>query len=175
MSIMQWSKLKRNMESFFAESVKGRVGLHSTRYRTMHDHDGRAWITLDGKEIISMVHIWNWLYEVDKRAATMAGEPDLRKRGNYLQYKEVAEKELGNESFFTQSHLGGAMHEYQSLSIAQILASENPVIRALGMLDRRLGIRRLRKTGKETMHPLVRATYLFRCQAEGVEPSGSDS
>jgi hypothetical protein len=59
---MQWSKLKRNVESLFADSVRGRVGPPSTRYRTMHDHDGRAWITLDSQEIINMVHIWKWLY-----------------------------------------------------------------------------------------------------------------
>ncbi|MDO9264172.1 MAG: hypothetical protein Q7U02_09410 [Desulfosalsimonadaceae bacterium] len=135
----------------------------------MHDHDGRAWITLDGKEIINMVHIWKWLYEVNKRAAAMAGESDLRKWQSYQQYKEAAEKELEDESFFTQSHLGGAMHEYQNLSIDQILTSENAVIRALGMLDRRLGVRRLHKIDATSERPLVRATYAFRCQAEGIK------
>lgn len=166
--MMQWSKLKRNIETFFADSVKGRVGLHITRYRTMHDHDGRAWITLDGKEIINMVHIWKWLYEVDKRAALKAGEPDLRKWQNFEEYREETEKELENESFFTQSHLGGAMHEYQSLSAEEILTSENPIIRAIGMLDRRIGVRRLKKVDVKSEHPLVVATYVFRCEAEGI-------
>jgi len=168
MARMQWSKLRRNIEAFLADSVQGRVGLHTTRYRTMHDHDGRAWITLDGKEIINMVHIWKWLYEVKKRAAAMAGEADLRKWQNYEQYKHKAEKELENESFFTQSHLGGAMHEYQSLSIDQILKSDNPVIRAIGMLDRRTGIRRLKNIDVVSEHPLVQVTYIFRCEAESI-------
>lgn len=164
---MQWSKLKRNIESLFADSVKGRVGLHSTRYRSMHDHDGRAWITLDGQEIINMVHIWKWLHEVDKRSASLAGVADLRNWQKYKHKKGEAGKELENESFFMQSHLGGAMHEYQSLSINNILASENHIIRALGMLDRRLGKRRLKDINIKSEHPLVKATYLFRVQVEG--------
>jgi len=60
------------------------------------------------------------------------------------------------------------MHEYQSLSINEILTSGNVIIRALGMLDRRLGIRRLQKINAESEHSLVRATYVFRCKAEGV-------
>ncbi len=165
---MQWSKLKRNVESFFAESVKGRVGLHSTRYRTMHDHDGRAWITLDGKEIINMVHIWKWLYELDKKAAALAGVSDLNKREKYEDFKRDAEKALGQESFFMQSHLGGAMHDYQSMSIDNILKSENHIIRAIGMLDRRFGKRRLRDYDISPEHYLVKTTYFFRAQAEGI-------
>ena len=165
---MQWSKLKRNVESFFADSVKGRVGLHSTRYRTMHDHDGRAWITLDGKEIINMVHIWKWLYELNKKAASLAGVFDLNDRDKYEKFKKDAEKELEKDSFFMQSHLGGAMHDYQSMSIDSILISENHIIRAIGMLDRRFGKRRLKEFDISSEHYLVKSTYFFRAQAEGL-------
>jgi hypothetical protein len=134
----------------------------------MHDHDGRAWITLDGEEILNMVHIWKWLYEVKKRAALKAGETDLWKWQNYEEYKEEAEKELENDSYFTQTHLGSAMHDYQSLSAEEILTSENPIIRAIGMLDRRIGVRRLKKIHVKSEHPLVVATYVFRCKAEGI-------
>ena len=165
---MQWSKLKRNVESFFADSVKGRIGLHSTRYRTMHDHDGRAWITLDGKEVINMVHIWKWLYELDKKAAALAGVNNLRERKKYEAFKKDAEKALEQDSFFMQSHLGGAMHDYQSMSIDNILSSENHIIRALGMLDRRFGKRRLKEFDVAFEHYLVKTTYFFRAQAEGI-------
>jgi len=169
---MQWSKLKRNVEGFFADSVKGRVSLHTTRYRTMHDHEGRSWITLDGKEIINMVHLWKWLDEVDKRAASIAGEPDVKNWQKYAECKEEAEKELQDESIFWQCHLGSAMHDYQSLSADEILTSENPIIRAIGMLDRRIGIRRLKKIDIKSEHPLVAATYIFRCKAEGLASEG---
>jgi hypothetical protein len=134
----------------------------------MHDHDGRAWITLDGKEIINMVHIWKWLYELDKKAASLAGVSDLRDRQKYEDFKDEAMKALEHESFFTQIHLGEAMHDYQSMSIDDILSSENHIIRAIGMLDRRLGKRRLEKIDVASEHSLVKTTYFFRAQAEGL-------
>ncbi len=165
---MRWSKLKRNVECFFADSVKGRVGLHSTRYRTMHDHDGRAWITLDGKEVISMVHIWKWLHALNKKAAILAGASNLNKNSNYDNVEKEAELALKQDSFFTQSHLGGAMHDYQSMSIENILCSENHIIRAIGMLDRRFGKRRLKEFDISSEHTLVKTIYFFRAKAEGI-------
>jgi len=45
---MRWSKLKQQLESRFAPSVRGRVELFQTRYRHAHDSLGEAWLTLDG-------------------------------------------------------------------------------------------------------------------------------
>src|SRR4051812_28421733 len=52
-SSMKWSKLKQQVESMFAESVRGRVALWTTRYEKAHDRFGRSWITVDGREIVS--------------------------------------------------------------------------------------------------------------------------
>jgi hypothetical protein len=165
---MQWSKIKRNVEALFADSVKGRVGLYTTRYRTMHDHDGRAWITLDGKEIINMTHIWQWLYELQTRAGILAGDKNYRSKDNYKQYDDMAEKILMGESIFVQFHLGRAMYDYPNMAIESIMKSDNPIIRAIGMFDRRIGLRRLRDINIATEHPLVVTTYYFRCEAEGI-------
>ncbi|MCH2184101.1 MAG: hypothetical protein MK108_19050, partial [Mariniblastus sp.] len=70
---MQWSKLRSQVEDLFADSVKGRVRLHSTRYRKMHDQQGRAWLTIDGEEIVNMTNLFEWLYQRDRRAAELAG------------------------------------------------------------------------------------------------------
>ena len=50
---MPWSKLKQRIEETFADSVRGRVELHQTRYRRAHDQAGELWITLDGEQILS--------------------------------------------------------------------------------------------------------------------------
>ncbi len=165
---MRWSKLKRNVESFLADSVKGRVGLHSTCYRTMHDHDGRAWITLDGHEIINMTHVWQWLREVKNRAAALAGVSNSAEWEEYRDFEGQAEEELREKSFFTQYDLGKAMHDYQSMSMEEVLVSGDQIVRAIGMLDRRLGKRRLARVDIAGEHPLVKTTYLFRLQAEGM-------
>ena len=90
----------------------------------------------DGKEIINMVHIWKWLYQVNIKAAALAGVADLNKREEYASYIKRAEVELENESFFTQSHLGGAMHDYQSMSIENIMASLSQVNEKLSVVGK---------------------------------------
>lgn len=161
---MQWSKLKSQVEGLFAESVQGRVRLHSTKYRRMHDQEGRAWITLDGEEILNMPHLFKWLHERRTRAEELAG-PD----NDSSFWEDQAASQLQQESFFQQGDLGTAMFAYLHLSIDDILASENPLIRAIGMLDRRVGKRRLPALAGSVNHPLVRLLYLFRCEAEGIQ------
>ena len=165
---MKWSKLRHQVESMFAESVKGRVGLHSTRYRTMHDHDGRSWITIDGKEILNMALWWKWEDAFWKwmgpRADGMAPYGQ-----EYDQQMRRAKKELARESFFWQEDLGDAMHEYLSLSIDEIVYSSNVIIRAIGMLDARFGKRRLKNLDVSNEPDLVKVLYAFRCHAENIE------
>jgi hypothetical protein len=175
---MQWSKLRTKVEAYFAESVKERVRLHSTRYRRMHDQEGRAWITIDGKEIVNMIHIFKWMGEVSFRAKSLAGESDEADSlageidegywQRLAEKQEEVEQQLHEESFFWQGDLGMAMHDYLSMPIDEILRSQNPLLRAIGMLDRRVGKRRLAALEMTTEHPLVLATYQFRCLAEGV-------
>ncbi|MBC2737472.1 MAG: hypothetical protein HF981_24135 [Desulfobacteraceae bacterium] len=134
----------------------------------MHDHDGRAWITLDKKEITNMVHIWKWLElhkkEINELKLQYKNAPDYDEG----RFRKMAEEELENKGIFMQSHLGGAMHEYQNLSIKDILSSKNHVIRAICMLDRRTGKRTLKEIDISNEHPLVCTTYIFRCEAEGI-------
>jgi hypothetical protein len=152
---MQWSKLRIQFEAFFADSIKGRVRLHSTRYRGMHDQDGRDWITVDGEELVNIPHWYRWV--VDAR------------------YNPRAPSELTPyTALCLNGGLGRAMFSYRSLSIDEILRCDNILIRALGMLDRRVGKRRLRTMEVENDHPLVRLFFHLRCEAEGITAPGSN-
>ncbi len=52
---MVWSKLKKQFESFLAASLCGRLKVHVTEYTHANSMDvGRGWITLDGREIVSV-------------------------------------------------------------------------------------------------------------------------
>lgn len=90
-----------------------------------------------------------------------------QERGYYEAYRSAgtAAKEKGIHS---QGEFEAALQEWTLLSIEDSLASDNPLIRAFAMVDRRLGKRRLQKivlTGGE--HPLIRILYQLRCDAEG--------
>ena len=161
MARMQWSKLRSGVESCFADSVKGRARLFSTRYRTTHDQDGRAWITLDGREIVNMPHLWTWLRDRDERALQLAAAAST-----FQEMRDTADIALMNEGKFMQPYLGTAMHEYLSMSMTEILEAGNPVIRAIGMLDRRFGRRRRECFDSAREHALVRELYEFRMLAE---------
>jgi hypothetical protein len=54
---MKWSKIKELTESFLADSLKGRVQYHITRYARNSSTMSRAWITLDGKEIANFSNV----------------------------------------------------------------------------------------------------------------------
>ena len=62
-----------------------------------------------------------------------------------------------------------ALFDYLNMSIDDILASDNFVVRAFGMLDRRLGKRRLAAMDVSAEHPFVRTLHDLRCSAEGVQ------
>lgn len=73
------------------------------------------------------------------------------------------------QGLFTQWYLNRALFVSLSLSIDEMLRSENGVIRALAMLDSRLGKRRLRSLVlSDGALPLERTLYALRCEAEGI-------
>lgn len=60
-----------------------------------------------------------------------------------------------------------ALFDYLGLRLEDALTSSNVVIRALAMLDRRLGRRRFEKLRKQPDdHPLVRGFYELRGEAD---------
>jgi hypothetical protein len=178
---MQWSKLKKQVESHFASSVSGRVELRSTRYRESHDREGRAWITLDGEELYDFC-TWRTIVSENQlvagiRAANRTEDfRDPRQRAGYFEASEQAQDINGRQGIHNQYEFYQAVEEFLSLPISAVLASPNLIVRALGMLDSRLGKRRLRgmilASGE---HPLIRRLYEFRCSVERVRPQVAEA
>ncbi len=148
---MRWSKLKQQVESMFADDVRGRVELRTTRYSKAHDQFGRSWITVDGQEIVNMS---NYL----PSGSTIAdNDPTRFERGVFAGYD-----------------LSQAMRLFITLSIDDALASDNPLIRALAVLDRRVGKRRLTRLVAADEQPLVKQLLALRTpQAAGGCGKGS--
>lgn len=114
---MRWSKLKQQIESGLAADVAGRVQFHTTRYRNAHDNMGRSWITVDGVEILNMQHL---------SGPSSSEHPDQHKNG-----------------VFTAYDLPNAMSQFLNMNIDDALSSANPLIRAIAVMDRRAGKRRI--------------------------------
>src|SRR4051812_6401642 len=69
---------------------------------------------------------------------------------------ERATELLAQRAVHEPSHFYSALRDYPGLSMADALASPNPLIRALAMLDRRVGQRTLAKIKLPSdEHPLI--------------------
>jgi hypothetical protein len=140
---MRWSKLKQRTEAMFADGVRGRVGLWTTRYHDARHYFGlvgRGWITIDGRPIANMHK-----YLVAPGGIFSDGHPGRFKAG-----------------IFSGWDLPLAAKQYLTLSIDDAFASENTLVRALAVLDRRAGRRRLAGLNPSDEIPLVAELLRFR-------------
>ncbi len=173
---MKWSQLKKRVEATFADSVRGRVEVWNTRYRKSHDQEGEAWITIDKKQAHSFGTCTFWA-EVYRKSQDLEKEHNCH-NSIYQSLFEI-DKELYYETLQTIRDRGqqpswefnGILFDYLNKSMDDILTSENPIIRAFGMLDKRLGKRCLRALKVKDDHPLVHTLYEFRCSSEGINIS----
>ena len=147
---MRWSQLKHRVESMFADGVRGRVQLYTTHYRggssRIHGFERHSWITIDSKPVVNM-----------HRHQSAAGI--------YPDHGDPRRFEIG---VYTWWDLPAAAWEYLNMSIDDAMASENTVIRALAVLDKRLGRRRLVTFDPSSETPLVSTLLRFRLQAAGL-------
>ena len=162
---MMWSQLKSRIESGFADPVRGRVEVWSTRYRRAHDEAGEGWITLDCQRLFSAgtLAFYQGYYG---RVAEFVGDGLGRAAAHALVEQDMAARLTLPQWSFTRS-----LFDYLNLSIDAILTSDNPLIRAFGMLDRRLGKRRLKALDVSGDLPLVQEFHEIRCRLEGLSPA----
>ncbi|MEM6355835.1 MAG: hypothetical protein AAF844_09140 [Pseudomonadota bacterium] len=170
---MRWSKLKKRIEDGFADAAKGRVEVWVTRYRDAHDEEGEAWITIDKKRVHSMGS-FAYLNALAARKVRLHNDC-VEAGGNPRPYgfHEEAELQLSQEGIVDHYGFQAALFDYLNRSIDDVLQSPVAVVRALGMVDRRLGKRRLRTLDLGHEHPLVCRLHHARCTFEGVARAGA--
>ncbi len=145
---MIWSKKIRLFRDRLAESLRGRLEIQTAAYRQAYEERGRTWITFAREEVLSFcdfVHENEWRKHHDLAAVAKAG-------------------------IYSRQDFGSAFGRYLQLDIDDALASGDPLILALAVVDRRVGKRRLRLLAEN--HPAEPAQTLLRLrmQAEGIVP-----
>ncbi len=173
---MKWGKIKQALEDLLADSVKDHVQYHMTTYgRRRSGALSRAWIAWDKKELVNMSNV-EWL---DERYALKRQIQTINDTAN-LDYAEQhkravmawteAEGILQKKGMLSRDLFVDATEEYLGLSIESALQSDNPIIKAIAMFDRRLGKRRLIEMELDAYeHPLVKQFYILRCQAVNLQ------
>ena len=162
-----WSKMRCKLEKeYLAESLKGHITYFATSYSKCPDHEGRAAILLDGKEIIEGSYREQW------SSVKIAQFPRDEKYADRLRYEfpyidETAVK-LGQ---FDQRCFYSAFGEYDNQSIEESLESENLLVRIFAVLDRRVGKRRLVRLYEACSDDdeILRMMLRIRIRAEGID------
>lgn len=182
---MQFSKLKKTVEGFLCDSLKGRVELHAAVYRHSHDNQARVWLTFDKEQIYSAADLsfsvqhYNREQELKKQYElepipynkdwkVMFNSPE---RKALIAASDQAEEELVEAGILGSWHLYAAFMNYPHLSIEQALTSEDSLIRAFALFDHRVGKRRLLKMD-HFEHPVEGRFFKIRCDVEGLNKGG---
>lgn len=159
---MRWSQLKKQLQDRFAISVAASIDLNQTRYRHSHDQEGEFWISLDGSRIFSAGSL---SYLSSLGALTAKNRAD---GSTPAQTYELAWPVMDSSGMFLLEQMNKDLFCSLSLTVEQMSEHNNPVIRALAVIDARYGKRRLTTFDSSTEHPLVQKLYNLRREAEGI-------
>jgi hypothetical protein len=154
---MRWSKVRSTIKELICSELRRRIDFHVTSYRHSHDEAEKAWITIDGKRALTA----SWYkYEWHYWPRDSKGRLDWE-RARAAEFP--AHMDTQKDEVHLPEELGGALRTYIDLPIGAALQSENPFIRALSIVDRRTGKRRLQALQITTDdHSLVKAFYALR-------------
>lgn len=159
-----WSGIRKKLESeYLAESLRGHIQYYATSYNKCPDHEGRAAIRYDGKEIIKGCFWNNWM----KADLFPKDEKYAKRMSTEMAYMDDTALKLG---VFDQRCFYEAFAEFDNQSIEESLKSDNLIVRIFAVLDRRIGRRRLILM-KETIADepeIFREFYAIRAKAEGL-------
>jgi hypothetical protein len=166
---MQWSKLRSTVESRFAPALGRRVSLHQARYRHAREELGRVWISIDGRDAASFATPDQWM-EVRAEAVRLLDERDEWGTTAAFERAEAdAREHVRAAGIYSDAGAIAELRAFLSMPVEEALAAPSPLLRALAVLDARVGKRRLKAlAAAPDLHPLVRTLLAVRCDAEGV-------
>lgn len=132
-----------------APCLKKRVKVFWTQYPNKQE---RAAFLIDGQEVLRM---YDWIH--------------YRELGYYphrdlLEIQMLLERDIIPSSTFRR-----AVYDFSNLSRDEVIYSTNPVLRAFGMLDKRVGKRTLEKIEAAFESKFVQRLLRLRLEAEGMK------
>lgn len=132
-----WSGIRKKLEKdYLAQNLRGHIQYYATSYSKSPDHEGRAAIRYDGKEIVKGCYWNNWTKaELFPRDEKWEGRMSVENA-----YMDDVALKLG---VFDQRCFYEAFEEFDNQGIDKSLISDNLIVRIFAILDRRIGKRRL--------------------------------
>ncbi|CAG1022289.1 hypothetical protein DOJK_01576 [Patescibacteria group bacterium] len=157
---MRWSKLKKNVEATFTECLHGKIQIHSTCYQCSC---GRAWITVDGKELVDLSTMLSGLiYQCVYHETTITN----CKKHPAVKDEERIEGNLIERGEFSRFDFHKACWNYLHSSLHDSLNNNNPLIVSLAVLNSKVGKQTLNKMLASKLHPLTRRLIEIRLKKQ---------
>lgn len=168
---MKWSKLKAMAEELLCDSLKGRVHYHLVVHRKSHDQTRTFRMTWDGNEIFRASDM-PFAMAVNARENELIVERQLHLpewEGDWQTFWESeelkhlhaacddAELEMMEKGLFAAWEIVPLLFDYVQMPFAEAIVHEHPFIRALCVLDRRFGKRRLLEVDPELESDVYKA------------------
>jgi hypothetical protein len=149
--------LRARFLDFVAPSVRKRVDFHLITYRKLSELANEFIVTIDGEKIFSASttrHNIAQYFETRKTGLLACGDgPDPKKVDDALTVREVHDP----------SAITSSIRTYFDIDPHFALTSSDPILKALAMIDRRIGRRTLKSIElPEDEHSLVKAFYRLR-------------
>ncbi|PKM51400.1 MAG: hypothetical protein CVV02_07285 [Firmicutes bacterium HGW-Firmicutes-7] len=186
---MAWSKTKQQLESFLSPVLADRVEYRATSYRYIPDKSGQCYITVDKKDVFNMRDTTTRIrwYQTEQeikntsdiqipvsredlemvRKDTGGSVPEERlmviarnrKIAVYAKELILAQAVLCKSDFYSVANI------FLSDSIERNLESKDILLNVFGLVDRRVGKKRLLSMEEKMKlkHPIVQYFYELRC------------
>ncbi|WP_205500876.1 SF0329 family protein [Rufibacter psychrotolerans] len=167
---MKWSKLRKELHDRLADTIKHRLDYHLTTYEHSIGYLGRAWVTFDGKELVNFSNQDTWV-EFKSYSNALADT-------GYISHEPLndsnrTEGKIMERGEFSKYDFAESAWRFIHLDIDSALTSHNPILRALAVVDRRVGKRRLEMIKGIEKHPLVRKLLELRKESNTLPINGS--
>ena len=164
---MQWSKIKTRLRLLVTPALRSRVDFHLTVYRSHHnDHGGickcgkarELWITLDKVKIFRASYC-KYAHEVSVMWREAGYSPWDRGPSQDSASRHFVRRELHDPTDVVD-----VLRAYLDGDPRDALRSADPIMRALAIIDGRIGVRTLEQFQiADDEHSLVRLFYFLRC------------
>ena len=161
-----WSGIRKKLETeYLAQSLQGHIQYYATSYSRSHDHEGRAAIRYDGKEIIKGCYWNNWA-KADMFPQDEKYEKRMKVENAYMDDTAI---KLG---IFDQRCFYNAFAEFDNQDIEAIKTVYNGVLRdsANQFYDSKFDIAKLSNIKNDAIKSILSAK-LLEAQNKGISVS----
>jgi len=156
---MQWSKLRSHLNEIVAPSVRKRVDFHLINYRKFSERANEFIVTIDGEKVFAASTSRHNIASYIKTRTT-----GLVAHGDGPEPNEV-EKSLMQREVHAPQDITSSIRTYFDLDPRVALTSSDPILKALAMIDKRVGKRTLKTIElADDEHSLVRTLYSLRME-----------